>query len=355
MPFIIDTAPLRLPHWSRQSELKDFAKNLFSEVYKDIDRLLEVFDNTGIESRNLCVPVEFFKQNISFSKKNKIYQDLALTYSIQVIEDLLKKTNVRKEQITDLIFVSSTGLATPGIDASIINDMKLNDNVRRTPIWGLGCAGGVSGIEKAYLTAKALPESLVLLVCVELCSLTFIKNDLSKSNFVATSLFSDGVCACLIAGDLAFKELKTECRIEILDTKSKLYPDSRDVMGWEIIDEGLKVVFSQSIPSIVEANVRNDITDFLSGHELELGDLKNFIVHPGGTKVIQAYEKALDLKEDDLFYSKKIIRENGNMSSATVLYILNEFIMNGMKEEYGLLMALGPGFSSSSVLVKVNT
>ncbi len=354
MPYIVNTAPVKLPYWIEQNELKELARNLFSEVYEDVDRLLEVFDNTGIESRNLCVPVEFFKHDHSFSKKNKLYQDLSLKYSIQSINELLQKTNVPKEKITDIIFISSTGLATPSMDALIINDMKLNDSIRRTPVWGLGCAGGVTGIEKAYITAKAFPDSLVLVVCVELCSLTFMKNDLSKSNFVATSLFSDGVCACLVAGDAAFEKLDNSHKIEILDTKSKLYPDSADVMGWEIIDEGLKVVFSQSIPDIVKENVRKDITDFMKKNDLKLNDLKNFVVHPGGTKVIKAYENSLHLKDDDLKFSKKIIKNFGNMSSSTVLYILNEYITNGFKDSYGLMMALGPGFSSASALLKIN-
>lgn len=355
MPYIINSAPVKLPYILDQSVLKDFAKNLFADVHKDIDRLLEVFDSTDIVSRNLCVPVEFFKKEHTFSQKNKLYQNLALKYSIESINELLQTSNISKEKITDVIFVSSTGLATPSIDAAIINDMKLNDSIRRTPVWGLGCAGGVSGVEKAYLSAKAFPDAIVLLVCVELCSLTFIKNDLSKSNFVATSLFSDGVCSCIIAGDEAYAKLKTKSNIEIIDTKNKLYPDSKDVMGWDFIDEGLKVVFSQSIPKIVEANVKNDITDFLDKNNLNLSDLKNFVVHPGGTKVIQAYEKALSLKDDDLKYSKKVITNFGNMSSATVLYILKEFITHGMQEKYGLMMALGPGFSSASALLKINS
>ncbi|MBK8554152.1 MAG: hypothetical protein IPL53_25140 [Ignavibacteria bacterium] len=155
MPEIISTSKIDLPFKCPQSELKDFAKETFSNSFADIDRLLESFDNTKIDNRNLCVPVEYFYTLKSFKEKNDLYISNSLKYSVEAIEKCLEKLNIDKEEITDIIFISSTGIATPSIDALIVNEMRLNPNISRTPVWGLGCAGGVSGIAKANVIAKS--------------------------------------------------------------------------------------------------------------------------------------------------------------------------------------------------------
>ena len=200
MSQIISVSKIDLPYKVSQNKLKEFSRSIFSKKFKDIDRLLESFDNSMIKERNLCVPLGFFSLNKSFSEKNDIYIKESLKFSVEAIKSILKKTHLKKEQITDLIFVSSTGISTPGIDALIINEMRLDPNVNRLPVWGLGRAGGAAGIAKANVIAKANPEAVVVVICCELCSLTFLNEDLSKSNFIATSLFSDGIAAVLVTG-----------------------------------------------------------------------------------------------------------------------------------------------------------
>lgn len=353
MPEIISTSKIDLPFKCPQFELKDFAKETFSKSFADIDRLLESFDNTKIDNRNLCVPVEYFYTLKSFKEKNDLYISNSLKYSVEAIEKCLAKADIDKKEITDIIFISSTGIATPSIDALIVNEMRLNPNINRTPVWGLGCAGGVAGIAKANVIAKANPEALVVVVAVELCSLTFIKDDLSKSNFIATSLFSDGIAAVLIAGDNFKKGNRSKLRINIIDSQSKLYYDSVDVMGWEVLDEGFKVVFSRDIPQIVNENVKDDILSFLKKHDLHIEDIKNYVTHPGGVKVINAYTDALKLNPDLLNNTRDVLRDYGNMSSATVLYVLDRFIDKGFEDGYGLMMSLGPGFSSELLLLEI--
>ncbi|MEO8211029.1 MAG: 3-oxoacyl-[acyl-carrier-protein] synthase III C-terminal domain-containing protein [bacterium] len=353
MPQIISVSKIDFPYKTSQSNLKDFAKKVFSENYKDIDRLLESFDNAKINCRNLCVPVDFFCSQKSFHERNDLYIQYSLKYSVDAIEKCLRDSGVGKKEITDIVFISTTGISTPSIDALIVNQLRLNPNVNRTPVWGLGCAGGVAGIAKANTIARANPDALVLLVAVELCSLTFIRSDLSKSNFIATGLFSDGVSAALIKGDSYRSENKPEFEINIVDSQSKLYYDSLDVMGWDILDEGFKVVFSKDIPAIVKANVKEDILCFLKKHNLKIGDIKNFITHPGGVKVINAYIDALEINPDLLFNTKEVLKDYGNMSSTTVLYVLEKFMKNGFEEGYGLMMSLGPGFSSEMVLLEI--
>ncbi len=355
VPHIISASGIDLPFKSPQSELKAFAKKSFADTFEDTDRLLESFDNAKIEWRNLCVPVDYFYSVRSFAERNDLYIELSLKFSVEAIEKCLNKSGLSKDQITDLVFVSSTGIATPGIDALIINHMRLNVNINRIPVWGLGCAGGVAGISKANMIAKANPGALVLVVAAELCSLTFIRSDLSKSNFIATGLFSDGVSAVLIKGDNFEKDTGRSFKIEIIDSQSRLYYDSEDVMGWEVSDAGFKVVFSKDIPMIVNQNVRDDIISFLDKYNISIDDIKNFIAHPGGIKVINAYIEALELNPCLLNNTKAVLRDYGNMSSATVLYVLERFITNGFENGYGLMMSLGPGFSSEMVLLSVSS
>ncbi len=353
MPEIIAVSKVVLPNRPSQSVLKEFARATFSDAFDDIERLLETFDNAKIDTRNFCVPVEFFYEQKTFEEKNNLYIENCLKYSVQAIEECLQKSAISKESITDIIFVSTTGLSTPSIDAMIVNKMRLNPNINRLPVWGLGCAGGVAGISKANTIARADPESLVLLVAAELCSLTFIRNDLAKSNFIATGLFSDGISAVLIKGDKFTLGNKNKFSIKIVDSQSKLYYDSLDVMGWNILNEGFKVVFSKDIPTIVSKNVKEDIKSFLSKHDLSIPDVKNFIAHPGGVKVMDAYIGALEIDPKLLFKAKEILKQYGNMSSATVLYVLEMFIEKGFESGFGLMVSLGPGFSSEMVLLQV--
>jgi alkylresorcinol/alkylpyrone synthase len=353
MPRIISTATIDFPFKAPQSKIKKFARDLFSKSFPDIDRLMPAYDNTEIEERNFCVPLSFFESDGSFERRNNKFIEEALKGSISVIEKCLEETGITKDKITDLIFVTTTGLSTPSIDAMIVNEMKLDQNINRLPIWGLGCAGGVSGIAKANMIAKANPDAIVIVVSSELCCLTFIKNDFSKSNFIATGLFSDGIAAIVVTGDNVKINSDNNLKIKIHSSRSKLYYNSLDVMGWEILDSGFKVVFSRDIPNIVHENVKEDILSYLDKYSIPIDDVKNFITHPGGAKVISAYIDALKIEPELLHNTREVLKRYGNMSSATVLYVMKEFMDNGFEEGYGLMMALGPGFSSEMVLLEI--
>ncbi|MCB0725509.1 MAG: type III polyketide synthase [Ignavibacteriae bacterium] len=349
MAKIVSLANIDLPYQVSQKDLEQYAGNMFAEAFPDIDRLLPVFENTSIINRNFCVPVDFYAQDRSFKEKNDLFIKYALEYSVQAIEKCLSLTNITKDNITDIVFVSTTGLSTPSIDALIINKMKLDPNINRIPIWGLGCAGGVSGLAKANALAKANPDAIVLFVAVELCSLTFIRNDLSKSNFIATSLFSDGVSALLVAGDNCNVDSANDIRI--VSSESRLYYDSLDVMGWDFENEGFKVLFSRDIPTIVNDTVKNDIQHFLTKNNLTLDDIKNFIIHPGGMKVIDAYVNSLQIDRSKLDNTFTVLQNYGNMSSVTAFYVLDKFLTDGFDDGYGLMMSLGPGFSCEMLLL----
>jgi alkylresorcinol/alkylpyrone synthase len=356
MPYIINTSTIDFDNALEQSITKSFTLEMFKEHIQRRPRLQSVFDNTQIEKRNFCVPFDFFLNNHTFKETNTIYQKVALQSSKDSVLQLLSKTGVSKKDITDLIYVNSTGLATPSIDALIINDLEMNYNINRYPVWGLGCVGGVSGVSKANTIALANPDALVILVNVELCSLTFRRNDFSISNFIAASLFSDGVTSLLIAGDRVFDKMFKEYKqkVKITDTIAKLYHSSLNVMGWEFLDDGFKVIFSKDIPDIISTKVKVDIIDFLSKHNLSVTDIDNFIAHPGGAKIIDSYRDSFDVSEEKLNNTRTVLRNYGNMSSASVIYVLNEFFSNGFIPGNGLMLAVGPGFSSEVVLLDVS-
>ena len=356
MPYIIDTSVIDFEHIQNQSSIKSFTMEMFKEQILKFPKLQSVFDNTQIEKRNFCVPFEFFLENHSFKELNDIYQKVSLDASKKSVIQLLSANSIDKGDVTDLIYVNSTGLATPSIDALIINDLEMNYNINRYPIWGLGCVGGVSGISKANTIAIANPDAIVILVNAELCSITFRKNDYSMSNFIATTLFSDGVSSLLVVGERAFQKLfnKPKYKINISATLARLYHSSLNVMGWEFLDDGFKVIFSKDIPNIISTKVKGDVFDFLNKNNLNCSQINNFIFHTGGAKIIDAYRDSFGIQDELLMNTRNVFKNYGNMSSASVIYVMNEFFRKGFVVGKGLMLAVGPGFSSEIILLDIS-
>ncbi len=338
------------PYRIYQDEVKNFVYQLFHEGREDIDRLINVFDNSKIEHRHFTQPKEWATKSHSFRERNELYVKNALNLSRQAIIDCINKINAELSDFDHIVFISSTGISTPSIDALLINELKLNQHIKRTPIWGLGCVGGAVGLTRAFEYTRAFPKSAVVVIAVELCSLTFQRDDDSKSNIIATAIFSDGAATALVVG--REHKLFHKKGINLIDSLSTTYYDSLDIMGWEVVDNGLKVIFSKDIPTIVRKSVRPNITELIQKHNLLIEDIKHLITHPGGLKVINAYEESLGKQAGALKFSRKVLYEHGNMSSPSVLYVLNEFLNDGTYNpgDYGLISALGPGFSSELIL-----
>jgi len=357
MPTIASISTYEPPYSLKQSSIEQLTKELFKDKFHQLDRLLKVFENGEIDSRQFSVPVEWYKQEHSFEERNNLYIELATKFSLEAINKCLSNQffldrPILPEEIDAIIFISSTGFSTPSIDARILNHLNFSDRIKRLPIWGLGCAGGAAGISRAFDYCIAHPKEKVLVVCVELCSLTFQKNDFSKSNLVGASLFADGVACALVCGDEVHINMKKPVPT-IINTASKWMPNSLDVMGWDIKDDGLHVIFSKDIPSIITKWLGPFIHDFLSENQITRNDLLHFIAHPGGKKVLQAYENALNLTEEFTSISREVLRLHGNMSSPTVLYVLEQYMLrNCSNGDYGLMVALGPGFSGEAVLLQ---
>jgi len=351
MAKIISVGTSTAPYKLAQSEIKKFVHNLFSS-YPDIDNMIKVFDNAQIKQRHISVPIEWFKNPHTFSERNEIYRETSIKLSKSAIINCMEPTGINIEDIHCIIFVSSTGITTPTLDAILFNELGFNKHVKRIPIWGLGCAGGASGLSRAMDYVKAYPGHNCLIIAIELCSLAFQKDDFSKSNIVAASLFSDGCAAVVVSGDKSAYLQKNGIRL--IDSLSTIYHDSLDVMGWDVVDNGFRVLFSRDIPAIVKNLVKPNIDEILGKNGLGLTDIEYFVTHPGGMKVIKAYEESLGLNNDTFKYSYKVLTDHGNMSSPSVLFVLKEFFDNNefIKDKYGILSALGPGFSSELVLFR---
>ena len=350
MPKIVAVSTAVPEYAVHQAEIREFAKKLFSEKIKDVDRLLPVFENAGIDTRYFTKPLNWFGQKRTPSEKNRAYIESSTKLCTEVTQKLFEQTSTAPKDIDYIIYVNSTGLATPTIDARLINLLGLRQDIRRSPIWGLGCAGGAAGLSHAYHYLLGHPDEKVLLVSCELCGLTFMLNDYSKSNLIACALFGEGAAAVLLSGANHKQD-----GLQIISTKSRFFPDSLDVMGWNVLDQGLQVVFAKRIPEIIEKCAFSDLGNFTQENSINLQEIDHLLFHPGGTKVIEAYQKALNLKNGQLNLSRDILRLYGNMSSVTVLFVLEKYISQfGFGSgEHGLLTALGPGFSSESLLLRL--
>jgi len=357
MPKIQSVSTFEPPFEVKQEAAVELTRSLFSEKFKDIERLLRVFQNGDIEKRDVCMPLDWYGKHHDFEERNELYIAHAVEFGAAAIRKCLDGEGmldgpVAEREIDAIFFISSTGLATPSIEARIMNRLPFRDDVKRIPIWGLGCAGGAAGISRAFEYCQAFPEAKVLVLAVELCSLTFQKDDYTKSNLVGVSLFSDGVACALVTGDRSSIS-SSYPKPAILSTTSKLMPDSEDVMGWDIKNNGLYVVFSKSIPSIITNWLGPFVHEFLDRNELSQKEITHFIAHPGGKKVLQAYEEALHFDSTKTEISRNVLRQHGNMSSPTVLYVLKEFMnQSPSKGEYGLMAALGPGFCGELLLLR---
>ncbi|MGX1264010.1 alkylresorcinol/alkylpyrone synthase [Rossellomorea marisflavi] len=351
VPVIYSVETAIPPHRIDQEDASVFAKQLFQDSFKDIDRLLTVFQNGEINSRYFVKDLEWFGSPHSFEEKNGEYIDLAVQYGKEAVRKALE--TIEGGPVEAIFTISTSGIATPSIEARIMNELGLDPHMKRIPIWGLGCAGGASGLARANEYCRAFPSSTVLVLAIELCSLTFQHGDRSKSNLIGTSLFADGIgCAVLCGDESPLLQKRDKALPRVISTRSTLLRDSLDVMGWEIRNEGLYVVFSKSIPNLVETWLRPNVEDFLQREGVDLGDIRQFVAHPGGKKVLDAYEKSLGFPESMMAPSLAVLQEYGNMSSATILYVMKEMLHAGKDGELGLAMALGPGFSSELLLLR---
>ena len=327
------------PHIVLQSEARDRIRMLFHEQ-RDIDRMLPVFDNAGIDKRYSCVPIEWYLRPHGWRERTALYVENAVALLEEAARACLDTAGLSEQDVDAIVVVSTTGIATPSLDALVVEQMHLRRDIQRLPIFGLGCAGGVIGLARAAALAKAAPSTRVLVLVVELCGLTFRLHDRSKSNIVAAALFGDGAAGAILSceGDGP----------AIGPAGEYTWPASLDIMGWEIEEDGLKARFSRDIPALVRDEFRNVAQAFLCRHRMDVTAFDRFACHPGGAKVLDALEAALGLEPGALVESRAILREYGNMSAATALFVLERM---GTNWQRALMSALGPGFTAGFLAV----
>lgn len=349
MPKIIAAAHALPSHSPRQFEVCDSICRLFEAGHPDKTQYCSIFDHSRIEQRRFMMPLTWYFTPRSRAETSRIFQKDGFELVYRAALSCLEKANAPAQSIDHVIFVSTTGMAAPSLDAQLINRLGLPRTASRLPIWGLGCAGGAGGLARAADYCRAYPRRRVLLTALECCSLTFLEADRSKKNLVASALFSDGAAAVLVDGAETGNSGP-----RMTASGSRLFADSERVMGWDMVDEGLKLVLSPRLPAIVKTELPDLIDSFLSAQGLSRDGLTDYITHPGGAKVIDAFRQALDLPAEALTLTEDHLRRYGNISSVSVLMILEKWLEAKWQPGcgLGLLSAFGPGFSAEMTLLK---
>ncbi len=338
------------PHYYSQKELLDEFRRHWGGRLDRFSILEKLHIAAQVDGRYLAMPVENYPP-ATWGEANNRWIEVTLQLGEQAVRGAIETAKVKPEDIGAFFFVSVTGICSPSIEARLINRMKLNPNMKRVPIFGLGCVAGAAGIARAADYVKAFPKQAALLLSVELCSLTAQKDDLSAANLISTGLFGDGGAAVVVAG----KECPGAADgPEIVATRSTFYPNTEDVMGWDVSEKGFRIILSREVPNVVLEHLGQDADCFLTENGLKRSDIQSWVIHTGGPKVLDATEAALGLDSGALKISRECLRKTGNLSSASVLFVLEETMQKRRPAAgtYGILAALGPGFCSELVLLK---
>jgi alkylresorcinol/alkylpyrone synthase len=335
-------------HYHTQDELIERFERVFRGRMHNPERLASIHRNAQVSGRHLALPIDAYEKLDSFGTANDAFIARAAPLAELSTCDALERAGLSAQDVDAVFSVSVTGIAAPSIEARLANRIGLRSDVKRIPIFGLGCVAGTAGIARAADYVKAYPKQVALLVSVELCSLTLQRGDLSIANVVASGLFGDGSAAALVVGSE-----RAEPGPRVVATRSVLYPDTERVMGWDVTGEGFRIVLSGEVPDVVRRHLRKDVDRFLGEQGLTLDDVDRFICHPGGPKVLEAFEDALDQPREVFALTWRSLSELGNLSSASVLMVLRDTLELGDPPgTRGLMISMGPGFCSELALLE---
>lgn len=351
---VLSVATASPEHPLPQARAKAFARSFFATDFKsqagadELERLLLSYDKAGVANRQMGRPIEWLEDPHSFPEKNQAYVEQALLLSRRAASAALERSGVAARDIGAIVFASSTGVATPSLDARLVQELELSRHVARVPLWGLGCAGGGAGLARAHDLARGLGRPVLLIAC-ELCTLTFVHGDRRKANLIAVALFGDGAAASVVAPEPWWSE--ASAGPELRASYSRLIDDSEWLMGWDLEDQGLRVRFAPDIPELVQTLGAEFLSEAERAAGLEPGALHHLVVHPGGRKVLDAYDRVLELEPERLRHAREVLRDHGNMSSPTVLFVLERFLASTPRSDRpGALLGLGPGFCAEGVV-----
>ena len=326
-----------------QSEAKARAREAFGGKKELFDRLAGVFDNAGIAGRHIVAPPDWYLQAHGWRDRNAVYLEAAEQLFTDAATLAIEKAGLQPGDIDGVVTVSTTGIATPSLDARCAGRLGLRSNVRRVPVFGLGCAGGVNGLALTSRLAQAMPGSLWLFVTVETCSISIRLDSDDPAAVVATALFGDGAAAAVVTSGL-------HSIAHIEGSAEKLWPDTLRIMGWDVDDPGLSVVFDRAIPPFIETELAEAVDAMCADLKVERSEIDRFCCHPGGVKVIDAIEASLELGQGSLNLEREVLRDYGNMSAPTVLFVLERLLRQGPQQKV-MMTAFGPGFTCAGLLL----
>lgn len=332
------------PHVVEQHEAKARAREAFGGNKLLFDRLAGVFDNAGIARRHIVAPLDWYMTSHGWKDRNAVYLDASEDLFVEAASKAIDQAGLAPEQIDGVVTVSTTGIATPSLDARCASRVGFRDNIRRVPVFGLGCAGGVNGLATASRMASGEPDTNWLFVTVETCSISIRLDSDDPAAVVATALFGDGAAAAVVTSG-------EHSLARITGSAEKLWPDTLRIMGWDVEDPGLAVVFDRAIPPFIEAELANAVDQMCAAMGIERSDIDRLCSHPGGVKVIDAIESALGLNQGELNLEREVLNDYGNMSAPTVMFVLQRLLERGLPDKV-LMTAFGPGFTCAGLLLE---
>jgi alkylresorcinol/alkylpyrone synthase len=341
---LLSLASASPPHEFLQTDVAEAARRLYEPRFPAFDRMAQVFETAGIRRRQAVRPLEWYLEPRGWADRTEAYLQGATDLFAAAAAAALEEAGLRPVDVDVIVTVSSTGIATPSLEARAMSRLGFRSDAARIPVFGLGCAGGTSGLALAARLATGSPGAQVLFVAVELCTLSVRLENLTKADIVAAALFGDGAAACVLrSGEDGFAVVEGHAE--------HTWPDTLGIMGWEVDDHGLGVVFAHAIPPFVKARLEPAMTSMLAAQGLAPEAVDRFICHPGGRKVIEALESALPIRQGDLEHERAVLADHGNMSSPTVLFVLDRARRAGLAPRSALL-AMGPGFTASTVTLR---
>ncbi|MFG1946403.1 type III polyketide synthase [Nonomuraea sp. NPDC048826] len=337
------------PHRYPQAELTDMAARVCLPENADRRLLDRLHRSARVEHRNLALPIEEYEKLDGFGAANDAYVTTAVELGLESVRAALDGAGLSPADVDMIMFTSVTGIAVPSIDARLAGALGLRPDVKRLPVFGLGCVAGAAGVARLHDYLRGWPDHVAVLLSVELCSLTVQRGDGSPAGLVASALFGDGAAAVVACGDG-----RTTSGPTVVASRSHLYPDSEHVMGWQVSAGGLRVVLDAGVPEVVRRYLADDVHAFLADHGVTADEVSAWVCHPGGPKVLEAVAETLGLPAGALDVTWRSLAANGNLSSASVLHVLGETLATRRPEPgtWGVLIAMGPGFCSELVLLR---